>query len=128
MEDKKLTQKIMQKVASFEKRRTFRWVAIFGSALVVMALAFGVFSAFVWESLNESQALSLLTLFQEDREVIAEFWQDTLATFWEELPLRAVIIVVISLILLIVLFIVISRKLPVIKRRLKGLEKYQKNV
>lgn len=128
MKEDKLTEKIMQKVASFEKRRTISWVTIFGTALGVAALAFGIFSAFVWENLNKSQALSLLTLFREDREVIAEFWQDTLATFWEELPLKETIVVAISLMAAIVLLVVISKRLPVIKKRLKGLEKYEKDV
>lgn len=118
----------MKKVASFEKKRTGNWILWAGVIFAGLVFIFATFSAAVWESLNESQALSLLTLFQEDGEVIDQFWQDTLATFWEELPLREAVILVISLIAIVIVSVVIIKKLPVIKRRLKGLAKYSKSI
>ena len=126
MEKIDLTQKIMKKVVTFEKRRIIKWiVGIFLGFTIVLTIAAFSF-IFIAQDLITSRSLDLLTLFGEDWEIIKEFWQETMVTFWEGLPHEALLIALISLILVLVLILAVVRHLPIIKKKISGLQKYQK--
>jgi uncharacterized membrane protein (DUF485 family) len=128
MKNSKLTQKIMKKVVTFEKKRVIIWIL----RAIVLVFGFGLIGlivlGFVSQELARTGSFELLTLFGEDKEVIAEFWQETVLTFWEELPKREVFILIFSLIITIIIIILAKKRWPIIKRKINGLEKYKKSL
>lgn len=87
MQKHDLTKIIMGKVVRFEERRTKLWL---GKYIFILLLFIAVLIFLIYISVNiiqKQQTADLLAIFGEDREIIAEFWQDTVTTFWEELPL-----------------------------------------
>lgn len=86
MKQTDLAPAIMSKVARYERDRIHRFRQYLRAILVIaggiMAVSLGVV---VWQ-LYHMQAFDLLTLVQEDRRIIDEFWQDTLLVFWEQVP------------------------------------------
>ena len=74
----------------------------------------------------EAKTFELLSLFTQDKEIIQEFWQDTLSTFFQELPVRGVVIFLLSLSLAVLFIIVVIKKLPIIKNRILGIIKIVK--
>ncbi len=122
-----LADKVMGKIAQLERRRVTVWLT--GFLLVLFVLVIILFFA-LWrteEIVRVRGSLELLTLFFQDPEVIGEFWQDSLTTFWEELPHRSILITVVAVILIVYLFMASKKgrriwqmKLSWLKMRIKG--------
>lgn len=117
----------MKKVVNFEARRSRLWIGFFVAAIFLLTVIFVVFFAIAGAKIGERQTLDLLTLFGEDREIIAEFWQDTLLTFWEELPQKTLFITLLTLFFTAVFLWATRGKRRVIKRKLEELARYQKS-
>lgn len=99
---------VMKKIVRLEETRTRRWMRWFYAMVAVLAILAGIF---LWASiatLSDLQAWDLLSIFSQDREIIADFWQDTIMTFIEELPIETIGIAVI--VLAGILFIVLATK------------------
>ena len=126
MKENKITENVMKKVVSFEKRRIVIWIIrIFLCLLVVLLIAFISFW-FTAREIVEAKTYELLSLFGQDKEIIQEFWQDTLSTFFQELPIRGVVIFLLSLSLAVLFIIVVIKKFPLIKNRILGIKKIVK--
>ncbi len=117
---------VMEKVVRFEKKRSFWWLGKFFFILLVL------FFAGVWilrvaaTQIAERQTLDLLTLFTQDREIVAEFWQDTLMVFWEELPQNKLIIAGVIL-LVIVAFVLLTRtRRMIVWKRIQQIKNFKK--
>lgn len=116
----------MKRVVSFEARRSKLWLRLFAALVFLLVTILAVFLIIAIRKIGERQTFDLLTLFQEDREIIAEFWQDTLLTFWEELPQRLLLMIGLAVGIIASLFWVTRRKRRVIGRKLTELAKYQR--
>lgn len=86
-----VTKPVMHQVVRFEKRRSLWWLAKFFCILLVLFFAGAWFLWVAAAKITERRTLELLTLFTQDREVVAQFWQDTLMVIWEELPQKKLI-------------------------------------
>ena len=117
----------MNQVVGFEKRRSFWWIGKFLFILFVLgALGIWVFWIAATEILQR-QTLELLTLFTQDREIIAQFWQDTIMVFFEELPQRKLAVSFLAL-LGVVLFVLLTRKkFMIVWKKIQQLAKYGRN-
>lgn len=123
-----VSQKVMKRIVKFEKRRS-----IFLLILILVVSAFLVLVT-VWKGVTaiqkvlERQSLTLLTLFTEDREIIAEFWKDTLEVFWQELPKEEIVIALLGFFVFVLFEFKVGKKIKIIIRKLKNLAKYSKNL
>lgn len=77
------------------------------------------------KQLIERDILDLFNLLHEDREIIKEYWQDTLGVIWEELPHRLLILFLVTAIILIIFVVTSKNRLKVTRKRLNQLEKYK---
>lgn len=121
-----VTIPVMQKVAGFESHRIRVWLVRFGLALFSLAVIIFLASLMALVKIRERGTLDLLTLFTQDREIIAEFWQDTLATFIEELPQRSLVVVALSGAAFVTAIILTQKKRKIIHRIQSELAKYVK--
>ncbi|MBI5613700.1 hypothetical protein HY947_02140 [Candidatus Gottesmanbacteria bacterium] len=88
MKKKKINvlNRVMDKVVAYEEKRSsfFLWNYRLLLAIIILCIiAVGI--GLYWE-LVYRRAFDLLTLFFEDREIIAEYWVDTLGMFFNEVP------------------------------------------
>lgn len=123
-----VTKSVMDRVVLLEESRTHRWIRKFRTIIGVLMVLLGVFIWRVWVLVSERHTLDLLTLFREDREIIAEFWQETVITFIEELPQRLLVIVLLVIVLILAVFLMTRKRRAVINRKLAELEKQHKSV
>lgn len=123
-----LTGQVMNKVVKSEKRR----VTVFLSALLIVAgvllIIAVVFLLISWQLMTDRSAWDMLSLFQEDREIIAEFWQDTLVTFWEELPQVHLLIAVLAAGTLGAVWILTRKSRKITLQKIRQIGKYRKAV
>src|SRR5436190_13692435 len=101
-----VSERVMKKVAGFERKRTTLWLRSFIIITVSLTIAFGAVFSFVIRDLLEKRAFDFFELFTQDPEIIAEFWKDALSTFWDELPQELLFIAVITLIVFLIFIIV----------------------
>ncbi len=107
MKDIDIAKQVMVNVSRFEKQRSKRIIVssllVFVVGVVIVLL--GLMVAGV--RLREQDTASLLSLFTQDKEVIALFWRDTIDTVIEELPifpLSLSIVVIVSILIGIILY------------------------
>ena len=117
----------MDQVVRFEESRTHQWVRRFRTIIGALVVLLGVFAWRVWTLVSERHTLDLLALFREDREIIVEFWQETVLTFIEELPQRLLGIVLLVIVLILVVFLMTRKRRAVISRKLSELAKQHKS-
>jgi hypothetical protein len=122
-----VSKNVMGKVVSLEKGRTKRWLLRFFIAVAVLLISFIAFGIFAVQTISERQGWDLLTLFQQDPEIIAAYWRDTLWIFWEEAPQRIVFAVGAIVIIIIGVFILTRRRRTILRKKLHQLEKYRLN-
>lgn len=123
-----LTKPVMEKVVRFERRHIWIWVSRFVTILGILVAAAFAFLLFATKEIIERDTFSLLTLFGEDKEIIQEFWQDTLSIFWEELPHRKLALGIGFLITIVVLVVVNRKKITLMIKKVKTIVKYTKKV
>lgn len=120
-----LTKSVMRKVVSFERKRVKWWLTRFFAVLIGLL---STLLAFLWlfqQALVERSVFDLFTLMTEDREIIEQFWQDTLGVIWEELPHRLLFLLLIIFIIIIIFIIRSRKKLTVVKTKVRQLAKYK---
>ncbi|MFZ5845609.1 MAG: hypothetical protein ACOY0S_04030 [Patescibacteria group bacterium] len=81
-----LTSRVMEKVVCFEKRKIRVWFIRFFLVLLIILTGVIIIGWLILLEVSQRQTLELLALFQQDPEIIAEYWPEVVATIWIELP------------------------------------------
>jgi len=119
-----VTQKVMKNIASLERKRIVSYrrklFLIFSALILLFVGAIAV----VIKILTEQQTFDLLTVFSEDSEIIAEFWQDTVTSFFQELPQPELALGGIVLCTVFVITMVTRKKRSIAERKEKEIQKY----
>lgn len=122
-----LTEKVMQKVAGYEKRKISLWLGRFAAILVILFGGF-LFSAWIFHRvLIDRQIWDLFSLFSQDREIIAEFWQDAMGVIWEEMPRGPIYALAVIVFLVFAVILSSRKKLKIIRRKIGQLKIYKNN-
>ena len=122
-----ISKRVMGKVVTFEEKRLSFFLWNYRSILMIIfisAVAIGI--GLYWELVTR-KAFDLLSLFAEDREIIAEYWADTLTMFYEEIPREYIVSLGICFALV---FIVIFFTKPIrikLQRILVDIAKFKRN-
>ncbi|OGG11578.1 hypothetical protein A2Z00_05100 [Candidatus Gottesmanbacteria bacterium RBG_13_45_10] len=119
-----VSKNVMEKVVDFERKRTIGWQRRFIAIIVIAILSMVVLGVVIINILLDRQSFALLTLFGQDPEIIAAYWQDTLWVFWEEMPHRIVWLSAAVCMGIIGIFILTRRKRKILRKKLHKLEKY----
>lgn len=86
MKNADVTRSVMDNIVSFESHRTRKWIGIFLAVLLLIVGFMGIVATQIYGALLERHTLDVLEIVFQDREIISEFWQDTLFVVWEEFP------------------------------------------
>lgn len=120
-----ITKPVMQKVVRFESRRTKSWLRRYAAFLFILGGILLASFIITTNQIIQFQLYDMFSLLQEDREIIAEFWQDTLATFFEELPYTPLTVAGIAIGAIVLVVLATRKKRGIIQKKLSGLAKYQ---
>jgi hypothetical protein len=118
-----VSENVMKNVTRFEKSRSQMWLRRFYAAIVVMALLGGVFLWMSWQTITDLQGWDLLTIFTQDKEIIRDYWQDTVMTFIEELPVETLLVAAVALIGLVIIIFVTRKRRKIYEHRMRELAK-----
>lgn len=118
-----VSESVMKKVTRFEQSRTSTWLGRFyaGVALLASLLIIYVWSS--WQTITDLQGWDLLTIFAQDKEIIRDYWQDTVLTFIEELPLETILLALVVLVVLLLVIFKTKKSRKVYEHRMRLLAK-----
>lgn len=122
-----VTRSVMRQVLQFEEKRTKGWLLIFSALVLLIASCIALGLVRTYFILAEQHTWDVLELFGQDREIIAEFWQDTLIIFWTEIPKVTLFFSIGLLLVLILVWIITRRQRQIVRRRLTEFAKRRKN-
>jgi hypothetical protein len=122
-----VSKRVMGKVVRLERGRAKQWVTRFLIAVGALSLSLVTLGYLTVRIISERQGWDLLTLFQQDPEIIAAYWRDTVWIFWEEAPQRIVIGTVAILIVIISVMVLTRRRRNILQKKLHQLDKYRIN-
>jgi hypothetical protein len=123
-----VSKKVMDKVIHFEEDRSRQWYVKFSLMLLGLFAIIGGGIIIVYNQFSQSQTFELFTLFNQDWEIIAEYWQDTIATIWEESPQDVVIVGLSSVIIIVALVILTRAKRKQLGKVREEVAKYRKHL
>ena len=121
-----VTHSVMDRISRFESRRSGRWLAVFWITVLVLSGSIIIFFSRAYRILSERKTWDVLEIFYQDREIISEFWQDTMAIAFAELPQKTLLLGVSALVLLAVSWIITRHRRRIVTRRLAELAKRKK--
>ena len=118
----------MDQIVRFEEDRSRQWYVKFSLILLGLLAVIGGGAVIVWNQFSRNQTFELFTLFNEDWEIISEYWKDTLEIIWEEAP-QDVVLVGLSAVVVIIAIIILSRRKRKILANVRGqVAKYRKHL
>jgi hypothetical protein len=119
-----VTKTVMKNIASYERKRIVSYRRKLFFVFSGLTLLFVGICIVVFQILAEQQTFDLLTVFSEDREIIAEFWQDTVVSLIMELPLTELALGGIVLCTVFAGIVMTRKKRDIVWRKEKELQKY----
>ena len=121
-----VTQSVMKNIAAIERKRIVSYRRKLLIVFSCLALLFVGAITVAFKILSDQQTLDLLTVFSEDREIIAEFWQDTVMSIFQELPLQEFAFGGIVLCTVFIVVVVTRKRRDIVSRKEKELKRYMK--
>ena len=121
-----LTSRVMEKVVRFEKRRIRAWLIRFFLIFLIILTGVIIIGWLTLLEVSQRGTLELLTLLQQDPEIIAEYWPEVVTTIWIELPRLTLGILGVLIGVLLFIFLSTRRARKVIGRKKQELAKHPK--
>lgn len=122
-----LTDRLMGKVVSFERRRISWWKRRFVFFILVCGFFITAGLLLFILQLWSQQSFDGLVIFWEDPEVFQLFWQDTVMVFWEELPKDLLLLLILSLSVMVIFWLWTRKVRQIVSRRSRELATYLQN-
>lgn len=119
-----LEEKIMKKIYFFETKKTTTEIILKTLILIFLVLSLWIFFDIFVSILQEQKTFDLLTLLEEDPEVIRRYFFDNLTIFFLEIP-KIILMIFLLLTLLLFLFLLhIKRNWVILKNKVINLVKF----
>lgn len=117
----------MKRVVGIEKKMLVKTLImlfiVFTSMFVIFAV---VIIAFI-KDVKDLGTWDVLTLFWEDREIVADYWRDALLTFWLEVPNEYILILFGLLVISWIIYYRTREKRKTYSLRSQKLASYEKS-
>jgi uncharacterized integral membrane protein len=120
-----LSHSVMDRVVRMEERQTRIWRIKFIAVLCGLLAVFGLGIYRIIQYFNEYQLFAFFDLFKEDREIISEYWQDTVMTVWDESPKGLLLFGLCVCGMIILSILVTRRKRNIVKKKLEQISAYR---
>ncbi len=82
----------MKRVVGIEKKMLVKTLTMLFIVFTSMFVMFAVVIIAFIKDVRDLGTWDVLTLFWEDREIVADYWRDALSTFWLEVPNEYILI------------------------------------
>lgn len=124
MKSAKITHEVMNKVMEWERNRVYKWIAAFGVMVSVLVAMGGAAGWSAGQKIGERKTLDLVQIFGEDKEIVADYWQDGVRVFWEELPKADLAVGWGAVGIVVMAWLITAKKRKIVRQKLKQVIKY----
>lgn len=124
MARKGFEKRIEHKIYLFETKRTLREFVLRIGSILLIALGGIFFGIGLIKQLAEQRTFDLLALFQEDKEIVKEFWRDVLDTFYVELPKIPFIVFIFCSIVFLLFVLFFVKNFVKIRNKMRSIISY----
>lgn len=121
-----VSDSVMKKIERFEQSRSSLWLREFYIGITILFLLVAGLLWISWQSITDLQGWDLLSIFAQDKEIIRDYWQDSVMTFIQELPIETLFYAVIIMIILIAVIGITRKRRKVFENRIRELAKRDK--
>lgn len=128
MNEDKLTQKVMGKLVSIERKRVRAWMWWFGGVLGGLVLVGLTMWVLLGVELNRRELAQLLTLLGEDKEIVWEYGREVISTVAAELPYVYILGGVAGVVLLFLWLGINKARRETVSQKRKQLIEYDKRM
>lgn len=122
-----ITSNVMKRIVGVEKKNLLRKLIVFLSIFASLFVVFAVVSVLFIQDVKDLGTWDVLTLFWEDREIIADFWVEALSTFWLEVPTYYLYILLAICIISWIVFYTTRERRTSFRQRREKLASYEKS-
>ncbi len=123
---KNLEDKIIKKVYEYETKHTLIDIILRAGAIVATFLLSIFLILLIYERLYEQSTLDVLQLFQEDFEVIRQYFGDVVEVLYYETPKEDLLLFIAAAITFIILVLYFVKNFGKIHRKITSLLNYWK--
>lgn len=117
----------MKRIIIVEKNSLLRNLAVLVGIFASLLLAFVVVTVLFIQDVKDLGTWDVLTLFWEDREIVADYWRDALLTFWLEVPNEYILILFGLLVISWIIYYRTREKRKTYSLRSQKLASYEKS-
>lgn len=120
-----ISRRVMDQVVRYEERNAATWRTKF---LIVLICLFGLLAVGIYlliQYFSEYQLFALFELFQQDREIILEYWQSTLSVIWDETPKDIVFLGLCVCVIIVIYLLVTRKKRNILKKKMQQISAYR---
>ena len=121
-----LENEVMNRVYSFEKKRTTKTIVIYGILISLGFISIIFLTITIYSVLKQQQTLDLLLLFGEDSSIIKMYFWQTMTTFWEESPQESIVLLAGIVVMAGIVIFFFAKNFGKIKRRFFAVKSYFK--
>lgn len=124
---KNLDKKIIRNVYVIETRKTFVSIVIRVIGIIFICTCIILVGSVIFDIFVEQQTFDLLRIFEEDGEIISNYWADVMRLIVEETPKELVMVLGIGIILLFFSLFNIKKNFYMFINKLRSIIKYWRN-
>lgn len=122
-----ITSNVMKRIVIVEKNSLLRNLAVLVGIFTSLLLVFAAVTVLFIQDVRDLGTWDVLTLFWEDREIVADYWRDALSTFWLEVPNEYVFILLGVLVISWIMYYRTREKRKTYSLRSQKLASYEKS-
>jgi hypothetical protein len=120
-----ISRRVMDQVVHIEEGQARTWRIKFIVAISILLGIFGLGIYWTIQYFREYQLFALFELFQEDWEIISEYWKDTASVIWDESPKGLIFFALCVCVMILICILVTRKKRNILKKKLQQVSAYR---
>lgn len=128
MKTPNITDRVMRNVIAFEKKRSKRFLRGFWMLILLLGVLSLTIGIQTLQNIYEFQTLDALTILEQDREIIMEYWQEAAFILKSELPWDLILSCTMVVVGILGLVLVTRNRRRVMHKRLQNVANYKKKL
>lgn len=126
MKEDKLEKNILDSIYKLERKKTIAWVIKYSVIVTFLLLALFSFIDILFQIFKEQETLDVLSLFEQDIEIIRMYFFEIISTVFEETPADLFIAIIVVFTLIITAGFVVIKNFRKTLNKIKSMVNYYK--
>lgn len=122
-----ITSNVMKRIVIVEKKSLLRSLTVLFGIFASLLLAFAGVTVLFIQDVKDLGTWDVLTLFWEDRAIIADYWVEALSTFWLEVPTHYLYFLLVIILVSCIMYYKTRERRIYLRQKQEKLASYEKS-